>query len=171
MGIHNKPFTIIFTIIILCFTIGQDGHTQETDYKNQSIYATYGTVIFSSQVSFAFDRTVYKKEHLRVKLKLNFGKYADKYPDFDEGERKYKSYYGLSGVMVFGAFEASLGVASARFTLAKGDMPNPEVNYDDVMNGLSVQGNVGIRIERGEFLFRAGIGNLELLYIGIGINF
>ena len=171
MKFHFKPISNLFIFVILSLSCLSVTTAQEYDYKKNAIYASYGSVIFSSQISIAYDRTVYEKNQFRTKIKINYGNYADKYPDLSSDEREYRSYYGLSGVIVFGLFEASIGVGSAKYTLAQGDMPSPGVDYDEVMNGIIFQGSSGIRYEANDFILRAGIGNLELLYIGVGFVF
>jgi len=83
----------------------------------------------------------------------------------------FDSYISLSAVQLFGIVEASVGVAGTSFTLAPGFEPDPNVDYSVQMNGLTFIGNIGLRFEKNQFMVRVGVGNFELLYAGVGVNF
>ena len=171
MKYNLSLFIKLVLVVSISFGAQQNLSAQEYEYKKNSIYASYGTAIFFGQFSISAERTVYQREMLRCKAKLNYGKVSKNNLDLSTGERIYRSYYGGSGVLVFGLFEMSLGVARAEFTRAMGFSPVAGVDYDEVFTGMIFQGNAGIRYEKEEFLLRAGVGNRELLYVGFGFSF
>ena len=73
--------------------------------------------------------------------------------------------------MLFQLFELNLGVVFNQYTLAKGEMSNPDIDYSLVRNGISIYSGAGIRYEKNEFVVRAGFNNFEYLYAGVGIYF
>lgn len=163
-----KPL-LIFTFFTL--TLNQDVNAQESEYKDNSIFLSYGTVIFYNQLSISAERTIFEDEIVRYKVKLNYGNYSENNLDLSTGERIYNKYYGASGVFLFGLFEFSLGAARVEYTLAEGISPVLGVDYDKVLNSFILQGNTGIRFEKNEMLLRAGVGSRELIYVGFGFNF
>ncbi|MEL7222009.1 MAG: hypothetical protein AAGJ93_11870 [Bacteroidota bacterium] len=159
-------FTFLFLLIFsncLC--------AQQVDYKNNSVYVSYGTVIFSDQFSVAYEHTLFAKDNLRTRLKGAYGTYLSNNADYDTNEELYDRHISLSAVQLIGLFEFNLGVAYIDYTLAPGFDPTPDVDYSEVKNKWALYGNVGIRYVKNNFLLRAGISRVELLYLGLGINF
>jgi len=163
---------ILFVISLLLFssiTIAQD-----TEYKSNSIYANYGTVIFAHQVSVSYERLLFQKNKMRTKAKLNYGNWVSDGLDYDIDAKATQSYLSLSGVQLFGMFEIGAGAALRRYQYGNGinlTPGDPPADYWDIKSDVVFYGNIGLRYEEGGFLFRAGIGNLELLYLGLGVNF
>ncbi len=162
----------MLVIIMMLNNIGYLTAQNATDtFKNNSIFLSAGSIIFSNQVSIAYERELYEVNNWRTRIKANFGSYLSNNADYDTNAILYRNYFSLSGVQLVGLLEVNAGVAFAHYTLARGFNPDPMVNYDEVNNKIVFYGNLGIRYVKHKFLFRAGLGNLELLYIGIGVNF
>ena len=160
-------FVFVLLIISLQSAIGQE---VETDHKN-SIYGSLGTVILSNQASLSYERMLFKKGKLETRAKLNYGSYLSNNFDFDTGAKVNENHLSLSAVQLFGILELNAGAAFVNFRLAEGFNPDPNVDYTELLNRVTFYGNIGVRYSKNRFLFRAGIGNLELLYLGLGLNF
>lgn len=156
---YSNALPLLLMITLLSFGTQSNLNAQESNYKKNSVFVSYGTAIFHGQCAIAAERTVYEKDRLRYKVKLNYGKYSKNDSELSIGPRNYKAYYGASGVLVLGLFEFSLGVARIELMDSRTE---PKLRF---------QSNTGIRYEKNEFLVRAGLGNRELLYVGIGLNF
>ncbi len=168
--VKNKIKTSLLLIcVFLCNIVFVNA--QDREFKKNSIYLNYGTVVFSSQFSISYERTIFQKKHLSTKLKVNYGKYLNNNLDLETDERIYNNYIGISGVFLFKLFEINLGVATTEYTLARGFNADPNKDYDEIKTGAIFYRNAGIRYEKDNFIIRTGIGNLELLYVGIGFNF
>jgi len=165
---HLKFFLILLAAFITNIV---SINAQETEYKKNALYINYGNVIFASQASVSYERTVYQKEHIRTKLKVNYGKFLGNHFDQDIGGKITESYKSVSGVLLMRLFEINLGVAFTKYTLEGNPFPDPNTDGDRIYNGTDFYGSFGIRTEKDGFLLRAGIGNLELLYAGIGFTF
>lgn len=173
---HSRRLNYCSKVIFLCiiFSVAQINGVvaQDNDYKNNSIYASIGTAIFTAQYSISYERTIIRKnDNLRLRLKANYGKYILNGLDLETDEKEYKNHKSISAVLLFELFEANVGVAFTQYTLAQGFMPRPNVDYTEVLNGKTIYACTGIRYEKNNFMVRAGISSLELLYAGIGINF
>ena len=167
--IRSISLLLACSLICLHTAIAQE---DENDYRKNSIYATYGNLIFTSQASISYERSIFKfGQNNRTKLKATYGNNLGNNLDYDTGERVYENYTGLSVVQLFGKFETNLGAAYASYTLAPGFNPDPDIDYSLVENAFVLFANIGYRYENDHFLFRAGVGNLDLLYVGLGFNF
>ena len=155
----------------MCFLLCNLVNAQETEYKKNAGYISFGTVIFSSQASLSYERTIYEKDLIRTKFKINYGKYISNNLDQETDSKVYNNYKSVSGVFLFNQFEFNLGIAFTEYKLVRGFEPDPSRDYDEVINGSQIYGNIGVRYEKNNFLMRAGIGNLELLYAGVGFSF
>ena len=158
---------LALTILSLQSTLAQD---VETHQKN-SVYANYGSVIFSSQVSVSYERLFLKKGKYETRAKLNYGNYLSNNLDFETNAKVYEDYFSVSAVQLIGLLELNAGMALSNFKRAEGFEPDPDVDYTILMNQVIFYGNIGIRYSKNNFLIKAGVGNLELLHIGIGLNF
>lgn len=167
----NYQFKLFLILLITFISTIDFINAQETDYKKNAIYINYGNVIFISQASISYERTVFQKEHLRTKLKLNYGKHLGNHLDLETDAKVIDNYKSISGVLLYQLFEINLGLAFTKYTLEKGPSADPNKDYDITYNGTELYGSAGIRYEKDGFLMRAGIGNLELLYAGIGFTF
>lgn len=145
-------------------------HAQEYIPNKNSIYLSYGTVIFSDQLSLAYERSLFSKNQFSTNIKAGYGRYIRNNADFETGAKIYEQYWSISGVQLIQFVEISLGIAYSQYTLASGFEPLPEVDYSAKKRAFEFYGNFGCRWKKDNFLFRLGIGNLELLYIGMGWN-
>ena len=146
-------------------------HAQENNTHKNVIYLSYGTVIFSDQFSLAYERTIYSNTQLSTNLKVAYGRYLSNNADFETGATVYQQYWSISGVQLIQFVEVNVGIAYTEYILARGFNPLPEVDYSAKQQALEFYGNVGCRWRKNSFLFRFGIGNLELLYLGVGLSF
>lgn len=154
--------------IILLFTtfLALNLNAQEESFKKNSFYINYGTVIFVNQYSLNYERTVYQSsDHvLRTKVKFNYGASNNNY-DLEEDEEIISSYFSLSAVQLlrFNQLDFEFNIGAAKTTLFTSSDPTE-------FNKVKLYGCTGIRYEKKHFLFRAGISNFELLYLGLGFN-
>ena len=167
--VYQKSYLIISILIFLGFNVAVAQNT-EMENKN-SVYGNYGNLIAISQASISYERLFLKKEKLETRVKLNYGNYLSNNLDFETNARVTDSYFSLSAVQLIGILELNAGVALENFRLAAGFEPDPDVDYSILMNRLAFYGNIGIRYSKKNFLIRAGFGNLELLHVGVGLNF
>lgn len=167
-----KPMAKSLLIIIIAILGAINSMvSQENEYKKNSVYISAGTIIFTSQYSISYERTLDVEGMRRLRLKANYGKYGSNGLDLDTGGKNYENHKSISAVLLFGLFEADIGVAFTKYTLESGPSPIPTVDYSKVINGKQLYVSTGIRYGKNDFLIRAGISNLELLYLGVGINF
>ncbi len=171
MKIIKFQFKLILVLFIAFISNICSRNAQEEDYDKNAVFVTYGNVIFISQASISYERTVYQQEHLRTKIKINYGKHLGNHLDLASDEKVYDTYKSVSGVLLYRLFEVNLGLAFTKYMLERGPTPDLNKDYSLLYNGRDFYGNVGIRYEKEGFLMRAGIGNLELLYAGIGFTF
>lgn len=170
MRLTNLTILIVL-FFCLVFNLANAQFQTDSEFKNNSVFGSFGTIILSNQASLSYERTVFSKKKLRTRVKLSYGNFFSNNLDFDTGAQIFDSYLSLSAVQLFGIVEASAGITGTRFTLAPGFEPDPNVDYTEQMNGLTFIGNIGLRFEKDQFMFRVGVGNFELLYAGIGVNF
>ena len=177
---YTKQQYISFLILVLSFLSLQSIQAQKMENtqaqnigntQKNSIYATFGTIIFSSQVSVSYERLLIKKKISETRAKLNYGNYLSNNFDYATGAKVWDSYFSVSAVQLISIVEINLGLAFSKFRLAEGFDPEPNVDYTTVMNGTSFYGNFGLRYSKNKFLVRAGFGFPELLYFGLGFNF
>lgn len=142
---------------------------QESNYKKNSIYASFGTVIWANQVSVSYDRTVYEWKALRAKAKVNFGQVLGNHYDSAENSRITWRYGTISAVHMYSIFEVNTGISLTQNSRQTGLVNNQ--NPTDLFLAADFYGSVGIRLEKDWFQFRTGIGNLEFIYVGLGANF
>jgi len=159
--------------ILLCVVFNAENAFAQNEplYKDYSIFVSYGNVIHSSQASLSFEKTLFQKNTNRTRLKISNGYYLSNNADFETNAKIFDNYVALSGVQLIGLLELSGGVALTSFKLAEGFDPDPSVDYSEQMRNLQFLGNIGMRYAKDHFMFRAGIGNLELFYLGLGYNF
>lgn len=162
-------YSLILLITLLHQSLTLNAQVEES-YKKNSFYLSYGNIIFADQFSISYERLLFQKDKKRTKLKANYGSYLNNNWDFDTGAIVYKNYGSLSAVQLIGMLELNAGVAFAQYTLDPGFDPVPGTDYSIVKNRITFYGNIGVRYVKDRFLFRAGLGNLELLYIGVGFN-
>ena len=161
---------IIFLGLILLL-IGTNLNAQKYPYNKNTIYLSYGNIIFEDQVSIAYERLIFKKETYRTRLKAFFGKRLNNNYDYEEGAKLFENYFGISGVQLIGRLELNAGLAYTTFRLYPDFMTTQNINDQELRNDFSYYGSLGFRYEKDNFLFRAGVSNLELLYIGLGVTF
>ena len=164
-------YCITLSVLFLLLLMTNISAAQTEEYKKNSIYLSYGSIINASQYSFSFERLVFQKNHLRTGIKLNYGIVNAEGLDFDTNEKVYDNFKGISGVLLFNIFEINMGLALTEYSLARGINPDPEVDYNEKINGINFYGSAGLRFVNDEFMFKVGIGNLEYLYLGAGLNF
>jgi len=170
---------IKFTLILLVSLLFTMNHvdaqeSEEVKYNKNAIHVNVGTVVFATQASIAYERNVYynPKYNLRVNVKAMYGNYlSNEYDDYETDAEVYNNYKGLSGVLISRIFELNLGLAYMNFNLEKGSDPDPDIDYTKKRNGIRRYGSFGVRHEKEGFILRAGIGEPELLYVGIGFSF
>jgi len=104
-------------------------------------------------------------------MKLNVGSYLTNGLDYDTNSFVYDKYISLSAVQLLGPIEVNAGMAYTQYTLAAGFEPMPTIDYNQTKTRLEFYGSFGLRFDNKGFLLRGGVGNLELIYIGMGINF
>lgn len=138
---------------------------QEVKPKN-TVYLTYGNIIFSAQVSGAYERTFFQKNKLTTKGKINAGGYLYNHADYDDGAKVYSSYVSLSAVQLLSIMEVNAGLAYTTFSRAKSLS-----GTSDMVHALEFYGCLGLRYEKNRIMIRGGVGNLELLYLGLGFSF
>lgn len=159
-------FLVLFFIIMLTSL-----NAQKYSSNKNAIYLSYGNIIFEDQVSIAYERLIYKHEAYRTRLKAFLGKRLNNNYDYDEGAKLYEDYFGISGVQLIGRLELNAGLAYTNFRLHPGFMAAPSITNQTLRNDFIFYGSLGFRFEKDNFLFRAGINNLELLYVGLGATF
>jgi len=167
-----KKLSISLSIALLFFTsYGQETNQSQTTYNKNIVYATYGNLIWLNQVSVSYERNVFQNNVIRFNVKLSAGKFPMNGLDLETGEKINKQYASLSGVYCMNKLELQLGVAYREFNLAAGFDPQPDIDYNKSRQGFQGTGLIGFRMEKQNFLFRAGLGNFELLYISLGFTF
>ena len=170
-NLFSKNSKCALILIIAIFSNVIYLNAQNAAYKKNSICLSYGNIIFSDQISFSYERMVWGVDNMRTKAKINYGHYLNNNADYETGATVYKNHLSLSGIQLIGLLELNAGIAFTQFTLASGFSPVPAIDYSKIKNKITFYGNIGIRYVSNKFLIRAGIGNLELLYAGIGVNF
>lgn len=143
----------------------------DKDYKN-SIYFSAGSVIFDNQISLSYERTLINKDKFQTRLKAQASRLYQ-HSDFDENVRVDEKYVGIGLVQLIGLFEVGAGVAYTRYYITPlfGDFENGIITTREYATGPRLFGNVGLRYSKKGFLIKAGLGNLEFLYLGLGFNF
>ena len=167
---RNKINYILLLFFVIIFISKNSSAQEHKDYKKNTIYVSYANLIFVSQASLSYERLLLQSDNNRTKLKLGFGKYLNNNYDYETNATVYESYLSLSAVQMLNIIELNGGIAYTKFKLARGFNPDPDIDYNEKRNKLVFYGNVGLRYVRENFIIRGGIGNLELLYVGIGIN-
>ena len=160
-----------FFTFLLFFTCTFSQLSAQKDYKKNSLHVSYGNIIFASQANVSYERTLLKKRIFRTRARIGYGNYLSNNFDFDTNAKVHENYLSLGIVQMLGILELSAGVARTTFTLAPGFDPNPNVDYDELLNDFEFIGNIGLRYTAKRWLIRAGIGNHEKLYLGVGLNF
>lgn len=168
----SKIIKAIF-IILVNFLINMENTNAQNNesVKKNAAYVSYGNIIFSSQISVSYERLIFEKNNMQTNAKVNFGKYLSNNADYETNAKVYQNFLSISAVHLVGLLEINGGISYAQFKLAKGFNPEPDIDYSELKQKIGFYGNVGIRYTKNKFLVRAGIGNVELLYLGIGLNF
>lgn len=162
--------SLLLLIITFC-AISNSLIGQDTTYSKNSIIINYGTVIFVTQASASYERLVFQEDNKRIKIKLDYCSYLSNNYDYDTDAKVYDGYKGISGVFLYGILEASVGFAFTDYKLEKGFNSDPLKDYSKQLHGREIYGNVGLRYDKDNLILRAGIGNLDLLYVGFGLSF
>jgi len=172
---HNmNPSSNILLSMVFCMILGMGAlcsQSEQGGYHKHSVYASYGTVLLSTQASVSAERTLFQKNNFRTRVRASFGDYLTNNGDFETDARVLENYLSLSVVQMIEIWEISVGVAGTRFRRAAGFDPVPGVDYSIVMTGAELSFNTGIRYVYDHFMIRAGVGNHELLYLGLGVHF
>jgi|GEM_PF-3392818 len=155
------PLLLLFGIITVS--------AQDASNKKNSVYASIGSVVFINQVSISYDRTVYEYQKIKVKAKANYGHVLSNHYDFEENTDVTWNYWTLAGVFQFSVLEVNTGVSLTQNNRTTGIVVNNDLSESFL--AANFYGSVGVRLEKDWFHFRAGVGNMELLYAGVGVNF
>ncbi len=141
---------------------------QETKQSKNTVIVNYGTVIFADQLSLAYERSLFRSQNkfFETKIKASFGKYLSNNYDYDEDAEVTSSHYGVSAVQLIWLWKIGLelntGVSSIAFS-------TPATSTIERKSGFYL--GSAIRYDSSLLSFRAGLNNIELLTIGLGINF
>ncbi len=162
---------LVLLILFFFFSLLSVSAQEDPGSKKNSVYGNFGTIIFSNQMSLSYERLLAEKKSLRTKAKVQFGHYLSNNADYDTNARLTENYVSLSAVQLISILEFNAGISWVQYSLAPGFDPDPDTNYDELFNRLAFYGNIGLRYTKDHFMIRAGLGNLELLYLGIGVNF
>jgi len=172
-----KNMQAIIFLVISCWFGLQHSYAQNAqdapEDKKNSLYISYGNILYISQVSFSYERLLFTKDKLQTRAKLSYGNHLTNHIDHDVNAEVTEDFLGISVTQLAGRFEINAGLAYINYTLSTGiggDL-DPNIDYDLVRNKIRYYGNIGFRYAKNGFLFRAGVGSLELLYVGIGLNF
>jgi len=157
---------MFFICTIMIFVSSIHSSKAQGEKPKNTVYLTYGNIIFSAQVSGAYERTFFQKNKLRTKGKINAGGYLYNHADYADGAKVYSSYVSLSAVQLLSIVEINAGLAYTSFSRAQNLS-----GTSDMVNALEFYGCLGLRFEKNNIIIRGGLGNLELLYIGLGFNF
>jgi hypothetical protein len=167
--------TTYFNLLLILgalFTSNCLSAQEENKTPKNSIYASIGTVFFVNQYSVSYERVLAPIGNGTLSGKLNFGNHTSNSLDLDTGARITDKHFSLSGVYRLKILELTLGAAYETFTLAEGfDEPDPDIDYALLRNRVAPYVTAGIRYDAGPLVLRAGLGNYELLYAGIGFTF
>jgi len=167
--------TIYFNLLLILgalFTSNCLSAQEENKTPKNSIYASIGTVFFVNQYSLSYERVLAPIGNGTLSGKLNFGNHTSNSLDLDTGARITDKHFSLSGVYRLKILELTLGAAYETFTLAEGfDESDPDIDYALLRNRVAPYVTAGIRYDAGPLALRAGLGNYELLYAGIGFTF
>lgn len=144
---------------------------QDTEYKKNSIYGGFGTNSSANHASLAYERLLHPKNNLNTKIKLNFGVRTNNQRNTVYNEKVTQSYGSLSAVQLLSIIELNAGVAIRIYKFGFNNTPiSFTEEYYRLRSDFQFYGNVGLRFEIDSFLIRAGIGNFDLMYFGIGVN-
>ena len=167
----RKKLIFLFFLLYITGSALNEVTAQDFSLYDNTIYSTYGTAIFINQISIAYERSIYSRRRKSLRLKAHAGKFLSYGLDLSTGEKKYKNYIGISGVFLIELFEMNVGVVHSKYTIARGFEPEPDVDYSEIKIGPRLYSAAGIRYTNERFMLRAGFSNVELLYVGLGVNF
>lgn len=164
-----RPLPLKIFYFILFIGLSTPSNSQETtefSENNNSIYLSYGNIIFSSQVSLTYDRSFYKKNNVGFSAKAIGGYYLYNWADYDDNAKVIDQYFGLATAFNFHIFEIYAGLASTGYRLAKNisDRSSRKIGFVMLRGG-------GLKFESKHILLRLGISNLELLHLSLGYRF
>jgi hypothetical protein len=162
-----KKFALLNLFGLLCINL----NAQENSNKQNSVFISYGSIINSSQVSIAYERLILKKDNFSTKIKATYGEFLTNNADYEQGARVYENWVGIGGVQLLGPFELNLGVAYAKYNLASGFGNSSGIERLGNPKDFIFNGSFGLRYEKNNLLARVGLGNFELVYLGIGMSF
>jgi len=77
--------TLFVLIFCLVFNLEKSIAQSEIDYKNNSVFGSFGTIILSNQASISYERTIFSEKKLRTRVKLSYGNFLSNNLDFDTG--------------------------------------------------------------------------------------
>jgi len=158
---YFKKGLVLFVLLGLGQTISL---TAQSNYSN-AIQLTYGSILWQDQVSITYERIFAQDANNQTGLKLTWGWYLSNNHDFEDLARVYTDFKGLAVVHTMGIFEVTGGGALGKYYLFRESI-NPRHR-----NGVTFWGSAGVRLQKNHVLFRAGVGNLEMLYLSIGGRF
>ena len=167
----NKLITQLIALLLVVFST----NLAAQNYKPNSVYFNVGTVVFLNQASLSAEHTLFSINKARTKIKATVGAYFLDGNDYESGARALKSHLNVSIVQLLSIIELGLGLGTNTYKFDRGitfgPPSEPPEYYNKLRLGFHLYGNVGLRVEKNEYLFRAGLGYPELLYIGAGYNF
>ena len=152
-------------VLSFLFTLGYTNSASAQIKHQNAFLVSYGSILWQDQVSLTYERIFAKDANNQTGLKLTWGWYLSNNHDFDEFARVYTDFKGLAVVHTMGVFEVTGGGALGKYYLFR------ETANSQHRNGVTFWGSAGLRLQKERLLFRAGIGNLELLYLSIGGRF
>ena len=167
-------FKLTFLLTLFTSTIFAQAETNETSAKN-AIYASAGSVFVYSSVNLNYD--------FRIKQSEN-GFFKNYYATIEAGVFNSNSGFApgsssngfTTGIGVIGLtgkgnrhFETSLGLSLNVETEINGDDPN-DFEKEEVF--ILPELSLGYRYQKANgFMFRAGVGFPQTVYIGAGYSF
>lgn len=164
----NTLLLILFTL--LTNTGNTSAQNTKPNHKNTA-YVSLGSILFDSQFSISYERLIFEKKKMETSLKANYGNYFINGSDYETNARVNESFFSLSAVQLIGLLELNAGIAYTQYKLARGFDPEPDIDYTELKNRVNFYGIIGIRYTKNRFLIRGGLGNLELLHLGVGLKF
>ncbi|MBX2874298.1 MAG: hypothetical protein KTR30_19415 [Saprospiraceae bacterium] len=162
----NQATFLLLLLSIPAMIQAQKAPDSPSKFK-QTIYINLGSVIFDSQVSISFERSIYRSStNFETRVKLNAGRYLVNGSDYEADAPITSSYYGLSLQQLIPVgktyIELNAGAAQTRYST----LSDPSDR-----NKIRAYTLAGLRYSNNGWLARVGIGNLELLHIGLGLEF
>ncbi|MDF1696854.1 MAG: hypothetical protein P1U56_13515 [Saprospiraceae bacterium] len=160
-------------LVLLAFSIPLCTMSQETKPNKNAMYITFGSAIIPNQVSISYERTILTEDVYKVGIKAHVGRYLSNYGglDLESGEKIIENHMGISGLLSMGQFEVNLGAVNTQYKLAKGEIVNPDIDYDKLSSVIIPYINVAMRFEKEDHVLKIGFGNIELFHFSAGFKF